>query len=391
MKTVLEASTETGQQSSFRLPSNRLVSLDVLRGITIAFMILVNDGERGSYGALQHANWNGWTPTDLVFPTFLFLVGITIVFSTESRLARGASKSSLIAHNFRRAGILFLLGLVVNGFPYFHLGTLRIYGVLQRIAICFLIASLLYLWDNRPASKIVIVVAALIGYWVLLRWVPVPGCGMPGRDVPFLDNTCNLTSYIDQHVFSAARLYHRVRDPEGLLSDLPSVATTLLGMLTAMWLRSKHTPARKAWGMLAAGIVGVFLGLLWGHWFPINKNLWTSTFVLFAAGCSLIGLAICYWAIDIKNWKKGWTYIWIVFGMNAIAAYVFSELFASVISQYHLHTATGSVRLKAYVFDHFFARIPSPHLAALTYSITTVAISFILVLILYRKKIFLKV
>jgi len=391
MKTVLEVSPETGQQSTFRSPTKRMVSVDVLRGITIAFMILVNNGERGSYGALHHADWNGWTPTDLVFPTFLFLVGITIVFSTESRLGRGASKSSLLAHTFRRFVILFLLGLVVNGFPHFHLGTLRIYGVLQRIAICYLIASLLYLWDKRPLSKIVIVVAALAGYWVLLRWVPVPGCGMPGRDVPLFDQTCNLTSYIDRHVFPAARLYHRVRDPEGLLSDLPSVATTLLGMLTAMWLRSKHSPARKAWGMLAAGIVGVFLGLLWGQWFPINKNLWTSTFVLFAAGCSLIGLAICYWAIDIKNWKKGWTYIWIVFGMNAIAVYVFSELFASAISQFHLHTATGSVRLKAYVFDHSFARIPSPHLAALAYSITFVAVCFIPVFILYRKKIFLKV
>lgn len=391
MKTLLEAPAETGQQSTLRAPSKRMVSVDVLRGITIAFMILVNDGERGSYGALHHADWNGWTPTDLVFPTFLFLVGITIVFSTESRLARGASKFSLLAHTFRRFAILFLLGLVVNGFPYFHLGTLRIYGVLQRIAICYLIASLLYLWDKRPASKVAIVIAALVGYWVLLRWVPVPGCGMPGRDIPFLDKTCNLTSYVDRHVFPAARLYHRVRDPEGLLSDLPSVASTLLGMLTAMWLRSKRTPSRKAWGMLAAGIVGVALGLLWGRSFPINKNLWTSTFVLFAGGCSLIGLAICYWAIDIKNWKKGWTYIWIVFGMNAITAYVFSELFASAVSQYHLHTAARNVRLKAYVFDHWYAHIPSPHLAALAYSLTTVAVSFVLVLILYRKKIFLKV
>ncbi|MEO6965114.1 MAG: heparan-alpha-glucosaminide N-acetyltransferase domain-containing protein [Acidobacteriaceae bacterium] len=391
MKTLLETSTRMSQQSTVRSPSKRMVSVDVLRGITIAFMILVNNGERGSYAALHHADWNGWTPTDLVFPTFLFLVGITIVFSTESRLARGASKSSLVVHNFRRAAILFLLGLVVNGFPYFPWGTLRIYGVLQRIAICFLVASLLYLWDKRPASKIVIVVAALIGYWILLRWVPVPGCGMPGRDVPLFDTTCNLTAYIDRHVF-LGRLYHSgVRDPEGLLSDLPSVATTLLGMLTAMWLRSKHTPARKAWGMLAAGIVGVFLGLLWGHWFPINKNLWTSSYVLFAAGCSLIGLAICYWAIDIRNWKKGWTYIWIVFGMNAITVYVFSELLASTLSAIHLRTAAGSTRLKAYIFGYSFAKIPSPHLAALAFSISFVAVCFIPVFILYRKKIFLKV
>jgi predicted acyltransferase len=162
-------------------------------------------------------------------------------------------------------------------------------------------------------------------------------------------------------------------------------------MLTAMWLRSRRSPARKAWGMLAAGIIGVFLGQLWNHWFPINKNLWTSSFVLLAAGFSLIGLAICYWAIEIKNWRKGWTYVWIVFGMNAITAYVFSELLATTVSKIHLHTAAGSIRLKTYVFDHVFMKIPNLHLAALAYSLTMVALSFILVLVLYRKKIFLKV
>lgn len=257
------------------LPSNRLVSLDVLRGITIAFMILVNNGIRNyPYPALEHSAWNGWTPTDLVFPTFLFLVGITIVFSFESRLSRGASKSSLMLHTFRRALILFLLGLVVNGFPYFPLGTLRIYGVLQRIALCFLIASILYLLDRRPASKVVMVVVALVGYWILMRWVPVPGFGLPCRDIPLLDPNRNLTAYLDRHIFPG-RLYEGVRDPEGLLSTLPAVGTTLLGMLTGMWLRSQHSPSRKVLGMLAAGVLGILLGLVWGHWFPINKKLWT--------------------------------------------------------------------------------------------------------------------
>ena len=390
MKTFVEPSAGIEPRSSSFLPSNRLVSVDVLRGITIAFMILVNNGMRNSYAALKHAEWNGWTPTDLVFPTFLFLVGITIVFSTESRLSRGASKSSILLHNFRRACILFLLGLVVNGFPYFHLSTLRIYGVLQRIAICFLIASILYLLDRRPGSKIVFVVVALFGYWVLIRWVPIPGLGMPGRDFPLFDQTRNLTAYIDRHIFPG-RLYVKVRDPEGLLSDLPAVGTTLLGMLTAMWLRSKRSPALKAWGMLAAGILGILLGVLWGHWFPINKNLWTSSYVLFAAGWALIGLSIFYWAIDIRNWRKGWTYVWLVFGMNAITAYVFSELLGSTLSAIHVHAGIQSVKLSQYYFDLCFAKIPSPHLASLAYSISIVAICFVPVAVLYRKKIFLKI
>jgi predicted acyltransferase len=384
-------STAIDPRTSSALPATRLVSLDVLRGITIAFMILVNNGIRSyAYPALEHAEWNGWTPTDLVFPTFLFLVGVSIVFSFESRLGRGASKSSLLIHTFRRASVLFALGLIVNGFPHFPLATWRIYGVLQRIAICFLIAGILYLLDRRPGSKIAIVVVALLGYWVLLRWVPVPGFGMPGRDIPLFDPTRNLGAYIDRHVFPG-RLYVGVRDPEGLLSTIPALGTTLLGMLTAMWLRSKRSAASKAWGMLAAGVLGILLGLVWGRWFPINKNLWSSSFVLFAAGVTLVAFSICYWAVDIRNWKKGWTYIWLVFGMNAITAYVFSELLSSTLHAIHVRMGPKTVGLSWYCFVHCFAAIPSHPMESLAYSISIVAICFVPVAILYRKKIFLKV
>lgn len=386
-----QTSTPVVASRTSRIPSNRLVSVDVLRGITIAFMILVNNGfSNYPFPALEHAEWNGWTPTDLVFPTFLFLVGVTIVFSFDSRLSRGASKSSLLLHTFRRACILFALGLVVNGFPYFPLATLRIYGVLQRIAICFLIAGVFYLLDRRPGSKIVVIVLALFGYWILLRWVPVPGYGMPGRDIPLFDPMRNLGAYIDRHIFPG-RLYRGVRDPEGLLSDIPAVATTLLGMLTAMWLRSKRIPSIKAWGMLVAGILGIVLGQVWGLWFPINKNLWSSSYVLFAAGIALVALSVCYWAIDIKNWKTGWTHIWLVFGMNAITAYVFSELLSATLYAIRVQSGTTTVSLSAYLFDHCFAGISSHHMASLAYSITIVAICFIPVAILYRRKIFLKV
>jgi predicted acyltransferase len=179
----------------------RLLSLDVLRGITIAFMILVNNnGGSGSWGFMNHAAWNGLTPTDLVFPTFVFVVGVSIVFAFDVRLARGATRAQLAWHTLKRAGILFLLGIVVNGFPFFELAHLRIYGVLQRIAVCYLVVGLFYLWDQRIWTKVVVLVAALAAYWVLLRWVPVPGAGLPGRDIPFLDKDMNLVAWLDLSV-----------------------------------------------------------------------------------------------------------------------------------------------------------------------------------------------
>lgn len=381
--------TATGTVSATRPPSTRLVSLDVARGITIAFMILVNSGVQNySYSALQHAPWNGWTPTDLVFPTFLFLVGVSLVFSFEARLAQGATRSSLMLHTVRRAATLFLLGIVVNGFPFFPLDTLRIYGVLQRIAVCFLLASALYLLDRRPASKIALIVIALAGYWVMMRWIPVPGFGLPVRDIPLLDPDRNLVAVVDRHIFPG-RLYEGTRDPEGLLSTLPALATTLLGMLTAMWLRSTQTPTRKAIGMLVAGVTGISLGIFWGHWFPINKKLWTSSYVLFAAGCALLLLSICYWTVDVKKWRKGWTYPWLVFGMNAIGVYIFAELLSATLSA--IHAGGAHVSLSGYLYLKYFAKIPSRPLSSLADALCFVAICFLPAAWLYRKKIFLKV
>ncbi len=368
--------------------SNRLVSLDVLRGITIAFMILVNNGTGPHvFRPLLHSEWNGWTPTDLVFPTFLFLMGVSIVFSTESRLARGAAKVSIFLHTLRRFAILFLLGLVVNGFPFFHLATLRIYGVLQRIAICFLIASILYLWDRRVTTKITLVVAALVGYWILIRWVPVPGYGMPGRDIPFMDKQANLTAYIDRLIFPS-RLYVGTRDPEGLLSTLPAVATTLLGTLTALWLRSTRSLRKKATGMFVAGVLSTILGEIWNIWFPINKNMWTSSYVLLAAGFSLVLFAFCYWAIEVKDWKRWRTYFWLVFGMNAITAYVFSELLASALRAIKIG---GGQTLEQAIYFHLFAPIHPPKMGSLLYAIMFVLVCWLPIAVLYRKRIFIKI
>jgi predicted acyltransferase len=370
----------------------RLVSLDVVRGITIAFMILVNNGGSGlySYHQLEHSAWNGWTLTDLVFPSFLFIAGISIVFSNQSRLERGESKTALRLHVLKRSLILFCLGLVVNGFPLFHLGTLRIYGVLQRIAICFLFASLLYLWNSKAWVAASAAVAALLGYWILMRWVPIPGIGVPTHSVALLDPNQNWVAYLDRKIFPG-RLYEKVRDPEGLLSDLPAMGTILLGVLTGIWLRRPKSLPAKAIGLLAASLSGLLLGNLWNVWFPINKKLWTSSYVLFAAGCTLLLLTICFYAVEIRKWTRGWTYPWLVFGSNAITAYVFSELLAGTLDTIRVHNGARTTDLQQFIYQKWFFPLVNPSFGSLLYAIVFVLVCFVPVWLLYRKKIFIKI
>jgi predicted acyltransferase len=375
----------------------RLLSLDVVRGITIAFMIMVNNnGGPGSWGFMNHAEWNGLTPTDLVFPTFMFVMGVSIVFAVQSRLKRGATRSQLVGHTIKRAILLFLFGMVVNGFPFFTLAHYRFYGVLQRFAVCYLIVGLFYLWDTRIWTKVAALAASLVGYWILIRFVPVPGAGVPGRDIPFMDMTQNLTSWIDRLIFPH-HLYlyapdHNVRDPEGLLSDLPALGTVLMGVLTGIWLRSARTIAQKGIGLAAASVTSLALGYLWSLFFPLNKNMWTSSFVLVAAGYSLALLTICFWAVDLKGWKRGWTFPWLVFGSNAIAAYMFSELLPGILDLIHVASPTGRpTNLAAWYFFHTVAHIPDPGWAAFGFSVSFTAVCFIPVWILYKNKVFLKI
>ena len=383
--------TSTAPQTMVN-PARRWVSLDVARGITIAFMILVNNGGSGkySYSQLEHSAWNGWTLTDLVFPSFLFIAGISIVFSNAARLARGESKTALRLHVIRRAVILFLLGLVVNGFPLFHLGTLRIYGVLQRIAICFLFASLLYLWNSRAWVIATTAVVALLSYWILMRWVPIPGIGVPTHSVPLLDPNQNWVAYLDRKIFPG-RLYEGVRDPEGLLSNIPAMGTILFGVLTGIWLRGVKPLPAKAAGLLVASVSGLLLGSLWNVWFPINKKLWTSSYVLFAAGCTLLLLTLCFYAVEIKQWTRGWTFPWLVFGSNAITAYVFSELLSSALSTILVHDGGRVTDLQQYIYLHWFFPIINPSFGSLLYALAFVLVCFVPVLLLYRKKIFIKI
>ncbi len=379
--------TVTKLEQPVATTTTRMLSLDVLRGITIAFMIMVNNNGGHAYWPFEHSAWSGWTPTDLVFPTFLYVVGVTIVFSLESRLSRGVAPSAMLPKIFRRFVILFCLGLFVNGFPYFPWAHLRIYGVLQRIAICYLIASLLYLWDRRASTKVAILVFALVAYFIIMRWVPVPGYGVPGRNIPFLDKDANMVAWLDRHIFPG-RLYEGVRDPEGLLSDLPALGTTLLGMLTAIWLRTSNTLQRKCAGLLGAGVVCILLGELWNPWFPINKKLWTSSYVLFAGGISMVAWALLMWMSEIRGWKKGWTGFWLVFGVNAISAYVLSEVLSAIVGVIHVapHESLGQA-----AFAVLYTVIHPAGTASLAYSICFMLVCWVPMAVLYKRKIFLKV
>jgi predicted acyltransferase len=378
-------------------PTKRLLSLDVVRGITIAFMIMVNNnGGPGSWRFMNHAQWNGLTPTDLVFPTFVFVVGISVVFSTEARLRRGAKKAELVRHSVVRAIILVLLGIVVNSFPFFHPAHMRFYGVLQRIGICYLVVALFYLFDRRAWTKWAGLAAALVGYWVLVRWVPVPGVGVPGRDIPFMDMNRNLVSWIDQHLFPH-HLYlyapdFNVRDPEGLLSDLPAIGTALMGVLTGIWLRSGRSLRNKFAGLAIAAACSLALGYFWSLWFPLNKNMWTSSFVLTAGGYSLLAMTLAYWAVEVKGWRTGWTWPWLVFGSNAIVAYMISELLSSALWAIPAGTVHGHPgTLEGFLAMHTVRHIANPHWSAFAWSVSFTAVCFLPVWAMWRKKIFVKI
>jgi predicted acyltransferase len=371
----------------------RLYSLDVFRGATIAAMILVNNpGNDYAYAPLKHSEWNGWTTTDLIFPFFLFIVGVSLMLSFRSRLERGDSKRKLLLHSVRRSAIIFLIGLFLNGFPYFHLATWRVAGVLQRIAIAYLAAAVITLYTKTRGITIWIV-GLLIGYWVAMRFIPLPGLGMPGTDMPLLDPNANLSWYLDKRFLPGA-MYEGTRDPEGILSTFPAIATALLGVLTGEWLGSspiKNDPRKKTVGMLAAGAVLILAGQLWSVWFPINKKLWTSSFVLFTAGCALVCLAICYWITDVKLHRGWWTKPFVAFGTNAITAYALAELASSLLFNLRLHHGRREITLADYLFRRIFGSISPPELGSLAYAVVFVFFCWLPIYWMYRKRIFLKI
>jgi predicted acyltransferase len=299
----------------------------------------------------------------------------------------GAGRVEIVWKALQRAVILFVIGLVLNGFPWYNLATLRIYGVLQRIAFCYFIAVLMYLW-LKPRTLVVVTAAILIGYYVLLRWVPVPGYGMPGVHVAFLDQHGNLPAWLDRHIFPASHLYLQgFYDPEGLLSSVPAFASTLIGVLTGIGLL-KFKVGSLRW-IFTAGASCLATGLLWSHWFPLNKRLWTSSYVLVTAGISLLAFGALRWWLDGHSDRGRALTPFRIFGMNALAAYVFSDLLAAFFSSVRFpHTG---LTLRRWLFQPVPGFISNRYIAGLVCAVLYIGVCFLPVWLLYRKRIFLKV
>ena len=378
----------------------RLLSIDVLRGLTIAFMILVNNQpDAGAFWPLKHAAWNGFTPTDLVFPTFLLLVGLSLVLSTATRRARGVARSTLWLHILRRSFVLCLFGFVVNNFPFTHLASARYYGVLPRLGICYLVVGTLYLFLPGWKDKVVLAAVCLAGYWALMRFVPVPGFGVPTHGIPINDMNGNLTAYIDRMIFAPQHLYEKVRDPEGLLSTIPAIATAIFGLLAGIWLRTARPTYEKARALAFAALALIAAGALWNPFFPINKKLWTSSFVLFAGGLSLLLLALAIYVTDIKRLgRKDVSRAdapehptvykpLLVFGTNSILAYMISELLDPIVHM--IHTRDGDIGKSYGLWLHRI--LPMHGVPELCFGLTIVLVTWLAVLPLYRRRIFLRI
>ena len=370
----------------------RLVSLDAFRGLTMAGMVIVNNpGDWGHvYPPLLHAQWNGCTPTDLIFPFFLFIVGVSI---TLSRGTMGDPWSIV-----KRALVIFGLGMVLALYPRWDFSVVRIPGVLQRIAVCYLAAAFLFRWTtpthgNDDARRrahgrtLALWSAALtLGYWGVMTLVPVPG-GAAGDLTP----AGNLGAYIDRTIFgNHLWVQSKTWDPEGLLSTVPALATTLVGGVAGLWLGSRASGARKALWMVAAGVAAVGIGLAWSLVFPLNKALWTSSYVWFTGGAAAVFLALCYTLIDVKGWTA-WSRPFVILGLNAIALFVLSGLMTKFLG---FHKVTGPdgapISLLRYTYVTWFVPLADPVNASLLFALANLAVLFVVLWLMDRKGIYLK-
>ncbi len=368
--------------------NGRLISLDAFRGLTVAGMILVNNpGDwKHVYPPLRHAKWHGWTPTDLVFPSFLFIVGVAIPLALGKRLARGDSRAALLGKILWRSAVIFGLGLVLNAFPFDRpWATLRIPGVLQRIALCYFAASLIYL-TTRVRGQILATITLLLGYWAVMTIHPP---GFPDFDLN--TDIGNFAAWIDRLVM-ADHLYTPRYDPEGILSTFPAIATTLIGVLTGHWLQTERPLGDRVSGIFAAGAVAMVVGALWNTVFPINKALWTGSFVLWSAGLSLQLLGICAWLIEIEG-RRRWAWPFLVFGSNAIAAYVLSGLGSRLLGYVKVPVSDGSpLPLKSYVLTQILTpTLGDPMLVSLAWACLYVLLWLGVVAFLYRMKWFIRI
>ncbi len=390
----------------------RLLSLDVFRGMTVAGMLLVNNpGDWGHiFEPLEHAKWNGWTPTDLIFPFFLFIVGVTSYLSLSQRRARGDDEGAIVRQILRRGLLIFAFGLFLAWFPGFMWGQiasipnatfmdrvvyrlehLRIMGVLQRIAVAYVIGALITLRGTWKQHAMVLV-GILLGYWALMTLVVVPDRGVPGWQL--LDQPdAVLSAWVDRLVFGTNHLWISAKtwDPEGLLSTLPAVGTMMLGQFVGRWIGQPKPIAERLNGLFAAGAALMMIGLMW-HWvFPINKTLWTSSYVVFTAGMAMVALATCMWVIDVQGWKR-WTKFFVIYGTNPMIAFLGSGLMARItVTLWKVPTADGPESVSWVFYQAVYAPILESRVASLSYAVTFVMIWFVILWALWRKQIFLKV
>ncbi|HEU4641015.1 MAG TPA: DUF5009 domain-containing protein [Gemmatimonadaceae bacterium] len=391
----------------------RLVSLDVFRGLTIAGMLLVNNP--GTWGAiyppLEHAAWNGWTPTDLIFPFFLFIVGITTHLSLSSRRARGASDRDIVLQILKRGGMIVLVGLLLSGLPYHefilplpfgarfdsvtpHLGLAhwRFTGVLQRIGVAYVCAALLTL--RAPVKRVVAIVAGLLlGYWFVMTLIPVPGHGLIGAAVLSApDHSLTLAAWLDRAVFGTNHMWagSRTWDPEGILSTFPAIATCMLGVLAGRWIAADRPLLSRVAALHGVGAIAIVAGLMWGWSFPVNKNLWTSSYVLLTGGLASVTLATCMWLIDIEH-VTWWTKPFVVFGLNPLAAFVGEGLFSRLIYTLVRVPRGGTmVPVESAIYQSAFASWLAPRDASLLFAVCYVLLFLALMWGLYQRKIVIK-
>jgi predicted acyltransferase len=429
------------------LGQNRLVSLDVFRGMTIAGMTLVNNPGTWSaiYPPLEHAEWHGITPTDYVFPFFLFIVGVAIPIALGKRIDEGVTRDVYLKI-LSRAALIFFIGLFMAAFPLFDfskpdipqifkivvmlaevaiiylwltgktvepvigmsvlaaflfglyfagyplvftsLETLRIPGVLQRIAVCYLIVSLVFLHTNWKQLAIIGGVLLLF-YWLIMSIIPVPGCVLTTID----SKECNLAAYVDRMIFGVNHIWRqaKVYDPEGILSTIPALVTTIAGVLTGMWLKSKRTDLEKVSGMFFFGLILLVLAWCWNPFFPFNKALWTSSYVLYTAGLALCFLGFCFYLIDIKGYKT-WTKPFVIFGVNALALYIGSGLMARMIGIIHMTGKNGKeTSLQGGIYQTIFEPLADAKTSSLLFAICFILCWLFLMWLLYRKRIYIKV
>ncbi len=456
MSDALVEPPSSGRLDMPKRTGGRLLSLDVFRGITIAGMILVNNpGSWGNiYAPLGHAKWNGWTPTDLVFPSFLFIVGVAMTFSFDRRSAEGAGRSRLLGHVIRRTLILFGLGMIMYSFPDWRLmapyiltiaglwllfrqepplswptesssrlfklvawtllgsavvwfaadfayfqwphppatpqtAPLRVPGVLQRIAVCYFLVAVIMMYLG-VRGRAVVTAGILLAYWWIVKhpWaITVP------ETYPVDTRPEGILHFWLDAKLLGAHVYSDLPDPEGILSTLGGVCTCLLGVLTGTWLRSRHHDTDKLIGLFFVANLLMVVGLWMNYSVPINKKIWTSSYVLLAGGIAMHVLAMCYWLIDVKGWWR-WSWPFMIFGTNAILVYFASGIMGRLLGFYTFGVDAPSLRAWLYAqgfVAHFPATGYGPYNASLAFALAYVLFWLIVMIPLYRGRIFLKV